>query len=117
MTRRFAILWLLGMVMQGNLLSLKWGRFLFFSNTLQAIGIGFFSIIFGLVFLTLGVFVKRMSPTALIIAIVIFALDAIFGLVLSVMAGINPNIGGLLARVFFIIPMIKGVPAIRTLKQ
>ncbi len=39
--RRFILLWLLGMVMQGNLLGLDWQQFRFFSNTLQAIAIGY----------------------------------------------------------------------------
>lgn len=90
---------------------------LFQVEFLQSIGIGFFSIIFGLVFLVLGFFVKMMSQTALIIAIVIFGLDAIAGIALSVMGGMQPSIGGLMVRVFLIIPMIQGVPAIRALKQ
>jgi len=90
---------------------------LFQVEFLWAIGIGFFSIIFGLVFLLLGFFVKKRSLIALILAIVIFALDGILGLVFSVMAGVEPGIGGLLARVFLIIPMVQGIPAIRALKQ
>ena len=84
---------------------------------LQSIGIGFYSIIFGLVFLALGFFTKMMSSIALIIGIIIFALDAILGVVFAVMAGIEPGISGLLARVFLIIPMIQGVPAMRVLRQ
>ena len=90
---------------------------LFRVEFLQAIGIGFFSIIFGLVFLVLGFFVKKRSLIALILAIVVFALDGILGLVLSVMAGVEPGIGGLFARVILIIPMIQGVPAIRDLRR
>jgi hypothetical protein len=90
---------------------------LFQIEFLQAIGIGFFSIIFGLVFLFLGFFVKKRSLIALILAIVIFALDGILGLVFSVMAGMEPGVTGLIARVFLIIPMVQGVPAIRVLKQ
>ncbi|MCL3780919.1 DUF5009 domain-containing protein [Prolixibacteraceae bacterium JC049] len=39
--KRFAILWVLGMIYQGNLLSLEWSKIHFFSNTLQAIAIGY----------------------------------------------------------------------------
>lgn len=38
---RVLLLWILGMVMQGNLLSLQFEHFRFFSNTLQAIAIGY----------------------------------------------------------------------------
>lgn len=39
--RRFAILWFLGMVIQGNLLSFDWHYFKLYSNTLQAIAVGY----------------------------------------------------------------------------
>jgi predicted acyltransferase len=39
--KRVAILWVLGMVVQGNLLDFKWERLVFFSNTLQSIAIGY----------------------------------------------------------------------------
>ena len=38
---RVAILWVLGMIHQGNLLELKWEKLEFFSNTLQAIAAGY----------------------------------------------------------------------------
>lgn len=84
---------------------------------LQTLGIGFPSIIFGAVFLVLGFFVKGKSQLALILAVVVFALDGILGLIFTVMGGVTPSAGGLLARIFLIIPMIQGVPAIRILKQ
>lgn len=39
--RRFLILWILGMMVQGNLLSYDVGSFKFYSNTLQAIAAGY----------------------------------------------------------------------------
>lgn len=39
--KRFLILWGVGMVVQGNLLSLDWHQFKFFSNTLQSIAVGY----------------------------------------------------------------------------
>lgn len=39
--RRVAVLWLLGMIVQGNLLGLDPGRFYFYTNTLQAIAAGY----------------------------------------------------------------------------
>jgi len=39
--KRVAILWLLGMMVQGNLLSYSWASFHFYSNTLQSIAAGY----------------------------------------------------------------------------
>lgn len=39
--QRFLILWLLGMIYQGNLLTFEWSKVDFYSNTLQAIAIGY----------------------------------------------------------------------------
>lgn len=39
--RRFVLLWILGMVAQGQLLDLNWNVLRFFSNTLQAIAVGY----------------------------------------------------------------------------
>ncbi|MBN1920933.1 MAG: hypothetical protein JW892_06790 [Anaerolineae bacterium] len=89
---------------------------LFDVEFLQIIGIGVNSIIFGLVFLVLGYFVQRKSAVALILAIVIFALDGILGFVLAVTQGYNPGGVGIVARVFLIIPMIQGIGAIKALK-
>lgn len=89
---------------------------LFDIEFLRALGVGFFSTIFGLVFLLLGFFVWRRSSIALILAIAIFALYGLLALFISVSGGYNPGIGGLLARFLFLIPMIQGVGAIKTLK-
>ncbi len=86
---------------------------LFQIEFLQDIGIGFYSIAFGLVFLVLGFFIKRRSAVALIIAVVIFVLDALLGL----LAGGASSVTALLVRVILITPMVQGVGAIRALKQ
>ena len=39
--RRAALLWILGMIAQGNLLAARWDELKFFSNTLQAIAAGY----------------------------------------------------------------------------
>jgi hypothetical protein len=90
--------------------------FLFNVEFLQRIGLGLGSIIFGLVFLVLGFFVQQKSTVALILAIVIFALDGVLGVVLAAFQGYNPGSGGLIARIFLIIPMVQGVGAIKALK-
>jgi len=84
---------------------------------LLTLGVGFSSAIFGLVFLLLGFLVKRKSQLALILAIAVFVVDGILGIVFATMAGVTPSAGGLLARILLIIPMIQGIPAIRALKQ
>jgi hypothetical protein len=91
--------------------------FLFNIEFLQQIGIGFGSILFGLVFLVLGFFTQRKSAIALIIAIVVFALDGILGVFIAASQGYNPGAGGIIARIIFIIPMIQGLGAIKALKN
>ena len=83
---------------------------------LLAMGIGTFSIFFGLLFLVLGFFVRRMSAAALVIAIAVFALDGVLGIISAVSSGFDPSIGGLALRVVLLIPMFQGVAAIRDLK-
>lgn len=97
-------------------LALGLASLLFNVEFLQELGLGVGSIIFGLVFLALGYFVQRRSSVALILAIVIFALDGILGLILAVSQGYNPGISGILVRIIFLIPMIQGVAAIKALK-
>lgn len=41
LARRIALLWIFGMVAQGRLLTFDWTQFRFFSNTLQAIAVGY----------------------------------------------------------------------------
>lgn len=88
---------------------------LFKVQFLQGMGLGFGSILFGLVFLGLGYFVQRRSSFALLVAIVLFSIDAILGLVFSASEGYNPG-GGIVARIILMIPMIQGVGAIKLLK-
>ena len=84
---------------------------------LQALGIGFYSILFGLVFVVLGFLVRKGSQFALILAIAIFALDGILGFVLMSAEGVTPSPGGLLGRILLMITMIQWISAIRALKQ
>lgn len=90
--------------------------FLFNVEFLQQLGIGFVSIIFGLVFLVLGFFVQRKSAIALILAVIIFAFDGILGVVLAASQDYTPGAGGIIARIFLLIPMVQGIGAIKALK-
>ncbi len=92
--------------------------FLFNVEFLQQIGSGLGSIFFGLVFLVLGFFTQRRSRVALILASAIFALDGLAALFLGAAQGSSAGLsGGLVARIFLLIPMVQGVGAIKTLNQ
>jgi hypothetical protein len=78
-------------------------------------GINTISIAFGLTFLVLGLGAKRKSRGALIIAIAILAIDGILGVILVIDQGRIPT-GGIMARIFLLLPMIQGVKAIDTLQ-
>lgn len=89
---------------------------LFQVEFLQMLGIGWGSVVFGMLFLILGFLTMRRSMVALIIAIIIFALDGILGLLFAIQQGGSPTFG-VIARVILLIPMIQGVGAIQTLKR
>lgn len=84
---------------------------------LQMLGVGGYSVVFGLVFMALAFFTQRESSLALIIAVILFALDGIVGFIGTILAGHNPGVAGLFVRVLLIIPMIQGIGAIKALKQ
>src|SRR5574341_2042809 len=84
---------------------------------LLSLGFGWYSIVFGVIFLALGFFVQRRSAIALILAIVIFTLDALLGIVGTIAAGGSPAIGGLVFRALLIYAMIRAVGSLRRLNQ
>jgi hypothetical protein len=86
------------------------------SEFLSSLGIGYGSLIFGLLFLLAAVFVMERSQIALILAIIVFTLDALLGIVLVVTAGGSPAVGGVVARVFLFVPLVNGIKAIQQLK-
>ena len=63
--KRVAILWILGMIAQGNLLTYDWSKIAFFSNTLQAIAVGY--LVSSLFILNLTVFAQFFWVLALLI--------------------------------------------------
>jgi hypothetical protein len=84
---------------------------------LTRLGIGVFSIVFGAVFVLLGFLVQRKILTALIIAIIILAVDGILGFILTSSAGLQPSAGGIILRIFLILPLFPAVKATRDLKR
>ncbi len=63
--KRVVILWILGMIAQGNLLTYDWSQIAFFSNTLQAIAAGY--LISSLFILRLNVFAQFFWTLALLL--------------------------------------------------
>ncbi len=90
---------------------------LFQVEFLQQLGIGFYSLIFGLIFLVLAIFIQRKSMVSLILAIIIFIVDGVLGFVFSAIAGVTPSTTGILGRVILLIPMFQGISAIKALKK
>lgn len=74
-------------------------------------GVGWSSVVLGVVFLGLGLWARKGSKVALILAIALFAIDGALGLYFTLEAGTNPGTGGVLMRVFLLIAMGKGVMA------
>jgi len=87
------------------------------SDFFASLGIGWYNLVFGLFFLAMGFLVNRKSKVALIAATVVFALDALIGIVGSIAAGYTPPIFGLILRVILIIPMVQGIGAISASKR
>ena len=87
------------------------------AEVLQSMGMGFYSIVFGTIFLVLARFVRLRSTVALVIAIVIFVLDSFLSLLLSGSEGYTSNVVGVVARAFLLLPMIQGVEALREIKR
>jgi len=86
------------------------------SDFLRELGLGWFSIGFGLAFLVLGYLALRGSAAALIVGVVLLSLDAIAGVVLVIAAGGSPAIGGIVMRIFFIIAVAQGIGAAKEMK-
>jgi predicted acyltransferase len=63
--KRVCILWILGMIAQGNLLTYDWSKIAFFSNTLQAIAVGY--LVSSVMILNLSVFSQFLWVLALLI--------------------------------------------------
>jgi hypothetical protein len=84
-------------------------------QALQARGVGYVSVVYGLIFLPLGCFVWRGSFPALLTAVILHSLDGLAALAASPVTGRPPS--GLILRIFFLFVMIRGLGAIRTLNQ
>lgn len=87
------------------------------NSFLNDLGLGWSTVIMGAIFAVLGFFTQRESKAALIIAIVLYALDAVAGLVLNAMAGASFSSASLVIKIFIIGYMIPGLKAIDDIKK
>jgi len=85
-------------------------------DMLVEMGIGDFSIAFGVVYVILGYLVRRHSQAALYAGIALFAADTALGLVLAGKTGGTPNLYNIVFRGLLFIPLVQGVGAMRALK-
>jgi len=82
------------------------------------LGLGVSSIVAGAIYGGLGYLVKaKHSRVALIIAIALFVLDGLASMVFTAQASGRPPIGGLIARVFLLIPLWKGLGPLKELNS
>jgi hypothetical protein len=87
------------------------------ADFLRGIGAGWPSVFAGLVYGVLAWLVRGRSIVALGIAVALFVIDGVFVLASATQRGGTPPVGGLLARAFFLIPMLRGFPALRELAR
>jgi hypothetical protein len=84
---------------------------------LAQMGVGWASILSGLVYLGLGILVMRRSRAALVGAIALFALDGVATLASAAKATGAPPVSGLIMRVFLLVPMVGGFQALTDLER
>ena len=87
------------------------------ADFLRGIGAGWPSVFAGLVYAVLAWLVRGRSLVALGVTVGLFVLDGILVLASATKAGGTPPVGGLVARAFFLVPMLRGFPAIRELAR
>lgn len=86
-------------------------------EVLQSLGIGWGSVVEGLLYAGLGWWgYKQLAPAAFAIAAVLFVLDGVLMIGASVSAGGNPGIGGLFMRFFLTVLVFRGFQAARHLR-
>jgi hypothetical protein len=84
---------------------------------LLTMGLGFWTIVYGGVFLILGFWAMKKSAIALGIGIGLFLLDTILSLFFAVEKVSTPPVGILIARILLIFIMIQGFLAVRIMRN
>lgn len=90
---------------------------LFDVRMLKAMGMGWASVLGGAVYAGLAFLVKKRSAMALAIAVMVFILDGVMMFVAAAEMKASPPVGGMIARLIFLLPMLRGFAAIRELEQ
>lgn len=86
-------------------------------SVLQAAGLGWWSVAVGAVYAGLGLLVQyARSKVALAVGATLFVLDGLFTIYAALSTGGAPPIGPTIARVFFVLPMIRGFGGLRALE-
>jgi len=87
-------------------------------ETIRAAGIGWFNLAYGLVFLLLAFFTMRHSLLAIVLAVVIYALEGLATICLSAQGG-NADITGILitGRLFLLMAIIPAIGALRSKEE
>ena len=104
-----------GLIIGLGILSFVLGLLAFFVPFLQEIGISWDSMIFGLILTGLGYWAKQESSLALWLAIIFYVLGSLITVYASVSSGASAA-GSIVARLFFLAWMYRGVGAIQELK-
>lgn len=86
---------------------------------LRQIGLGWGSVVEGFIFLGLGIWVhKRQSVVGLALAVGLYALDMIVGIVtIASQPGTTSSGGGYIVKILFLVFMSRGFGAIRDLRR
>lgn len=84
---------------------------------LKEFGFGIFTVLVGLLFLVLGLFVRAGSKIALGIALSLYVLDALFTLMAIAAQTKIPPIGAIIIRIAFTTAMFRGFSAIEDLRS
>jgi hypothetical protein len=87
------------------------------STSLASLGFGWTTVAIGMVLFSLGLLVRKGSLSALLIAIGLYILDTLLGFYTSSLAGLEPQLGIIVARILLLFSMIPAVGAIRSLQK
>jgi hypothetical protein len=85
-------------------------------DMLAEMGIGDFSLAFGVLYVIFALLVRRHSLPALYVAVALFAADTVLGLVLTARSGGVPSTYNIIFRGLIFIPLLQGVGGMRDLK-
>lgn len=85
---------------------------------LTEVGIGWYTLVYGGIFLILGFMVKRFSQVAMILTIILMSLDIISTFIMSFEGSTIVNPASYLpVKVIFLFFILRGIPAINRMKQ